>query len=210
MLRRTMQIPIWPRCCGFRFYFWEGHREKQLFLEPWAAGLWLQFFLLPWAGCGLGHPCWGESTVPATTLLTACPAVSAAPLNLSPLLQVSPALVGAGWDPGLRDFPAKLCLSPDLTQRLGSSAALPLLSTQGKAVRGQTLPPLSQGYSAWNKIRIGFWRLKMSLQCVCSVGVPGGAQGWAWPSQGSVLTYLDCHIFPSAHLTLANLKAKRG
>lgn len=36
------------------------------------------------------------STVPATTLLNTCPAVSAGKLNLSPLLQVSPAVVGAG------------------------------------------------------------------------------------------------------------------
>lgn len=156
MLRRTMQIPIWPRCCGFRFYFWEGQREKQLFLESWAAGFWLQFSFLPWAESGLGHPCWGGSTVPATTLLSTCPTVSAGKLNLSPLLQVSPAVVGAGWDPELGDFSCQIVPQP--RSEAATRGALPLLSTQGKAMRAQTLSPLSLGYSAWNKIRIVFWR----------------------------------------------------
>lgn len=170
MLRRTMQIPIWPRCCGFRFYFWEGHREEQLFLESWAAGLWLQFFLLPSAGTSLLRREHSSCHHPPQCL-SCCGCCS---IKLVPLAAGVTCFAWCCLRPWIGGFSCKI--SPNLKQRLGSSAALPFLSTQGKAMRGQTLPPLSLGYRAWNKIRVGFWRFKMSSQCVCSAGVPGGAQ----------------------------------
>lgn len=208
MLRRTMQIPIWPRCCGFRFYFWEGQRENQLFLEPWAAGFWLQFSFLPWAESGLGHPCWGGSTVPATTLLSTCPAVSAGKLSLSPLLQVSPAVVGAGWDPELGDFPAKLCLSPDLKQQL--VVPCPCCPHRAKLWGHRHFPHLAWDTVPGIKSGLYFGGKKWACSVCAQQECLGEPTGWARPSWGSTLTSLDFHIFPSANLICSRLKAKRG
>lgn len=144
-----------------------------------------------------------------------CPAVRACKLNLPHLLRVSSALVDACQDPwrGAFCLRAKLGLSPHLKEQRLCSGVLPWLSAQGKGTRGWTRFPLllSLQYSAWKRKKksgIKFWNLKVRFLCVCSAGVPGGAHGLGTPG-GPGPSTLDIHIFPSANLTLATLKAKR-
>lgn len=79
--------------------------------------------------------------------------------------------------------------------------------------RMDPLPPASQLAiqcleKKKKKSGIKFWNLKVRFLCVCSAGVPGGAHGLGTPG-GPGPSTLDIHIFPSANLTLATLKAKR-
>lgn len=115
MLCRTIQIPIWPRCCGFRFYFWEGQRDRQLFLESWAAGFWLKFSLFE---LGVG---WD---IPAEEGAQLLPPPSSVPALLGVLgNQIVPLAAGAtcfAWcwlRPWIGGFSCKIVPQPHLKQQ---------------------------------------------------------------------------------------------
>lgn len=136
------------------------------------------------------------------------PTVSAGKLNLSPLLQVSPAVVGAGWDLKLGDFPAKLCLSPNLKQQL--VVPCPCCPHRAKLWGHRHFPRLAWDTVPGIKSGLYFGGKKWACSVCAQQECLGEPTGWARPSWGSTLTSLDFHIFPSANLIRSRLKAKRG
>lgn len=195
MLRRTMQIPIWPRCCGFIVYFWEGQRGKQLFLELGTARFWLHFFLEKgaWGTSLMGR----EHSTCRHLLLRTCPALSACinELNLPHLLQVPSASLGARRGPwhGVFCLCAELGLGPGLKQRLLCRDELPRLLAQGKGTRGRTRFSACATVSGRkNKLHSG---VKKCDSCACA---PRSARGS--PQAGHsppALTSLHFHVFKS-------------